>query len=57
MNDEQCIAIIDAIKELTSVIHTVSENIDNIRPYSDFDLLKELRLISEILEDIKDFRL
>jgi len=57
MNDEQCNALIEAIKDLTSAVHTVAENIDNICSYSDYDLRKEVNLIAKILEDIKDFKL
>lgn len=57
MNDEQCKAIINAIKDLTDSVDTVATNIDNIYTYSDCDLRKELHLIAEILEDIKDFKL
>jgi len=57
MNDEQCMAIVDAIKDLSSAMREVSEKIDNIGYYSDYELKKEIHLIAEILEDIKDYRL
>ena len=59
MNDDQCNVIIDAIKELTDSIKEVKEAIDDLRysSYSDSDLRKEVHLIAEVLEDIKDFKL
>lgn len=57
MTNDQCNAIIKAISELTNAVRDVATNIDNIYTYSDLDLRKEVHLIAEILEDIKDFRL
>lgn len=50
MNDEQCMALIDAIKELTSAVREVAENVDGISSYYDFELRKELHLIAEVIE-------
>lgn len=50
MNDEQCMAIIAAIKDLTDAIHIVGDNIDNIGFYSDREVVKKLQLIAEVLE-------
>lgn len=57
VTNDQCNAIIKAISELTNAVRDVATNIDNIYTYSDLDLRKEVHLIAEILEDIKDFRL
>lgn len=57
MNDEQCNAIIFAIKELTAATLTVAENLDAIYTYSDSDLVKQVNIIAQILEDIKDYKL
>ncbi len=52
MNDEQCNTIISAIKELTTAVQTVAENIDGISSYYDHNLRKEVHLIAEVIEDI-----
>lgn len=52
MNDEQCNAIIDAIKVLTSAVQAVADNVDTIYTYYDGDLRKEVHLIAEVIEDI-----
>jgi hypothetical protein len=57
MTDEQCMEIVDAIKELTFSVNAVAENIDNISSYYDGDLRKELRFIGETLHDIKEWKL
>ena len=57
MNDEQCMAIVDAIKDLSSAMREVAEKVDGILWYSDEALVKEIRLLSSIVEDIKDYRL
>ena len=57
MNDEQCTLIVEAIRDLSSAMREVSEKVDNISWYSDYDLVKQIKVIAEILEDIKDYRL
>lgn len=57
MNDDQCNVIVKAIKELTSAVHAVGEKIEENCCYYDGDLRKEVHLIAEILEDIKDDKL
>ncbi len=51
MNDEQCNALIEAIKELTTAVREVAENVDNISSYYDKELRKEIRLVAQILEE------
>ena len=51
MTDEQCNAIVDAIKGLTMAVREVAENVDGIYSYHDTDLCKEVRLVAQILEE------
>jgi hypothetical protein len=51
MNDEQFNLLINSINKLTTAVQQVAENIDNISPYSDYDLRKEVHLIAEVIED------
>ena len=52
MTDEQCNALITAIKDLTTAVRDVAENVDNIScGYYDTDLCKEVRLVAQILEE------
>lgn len=57
MTDEQCMAIVDAINELTSAVNTVAENLDNLHTYCDSDLRKEIKVISGIMADMYDYKL
>lgn len=50
-------AIVDAIKELTSATREVAEKIDYLFNYDDTNLVKQVNLVAQILEDIKDYRL
>ena len=54
MNDDQCEAIILAIDRLTAAVSEVAEKVDGIGSYYDYDLRKEVHLVAEVLEDIKN---
>lgn len=57
MTDEQCNALIDAIKDLTSAVHNVAENIDNLPGFNDNDLIQEVKGVRKVLEDINEWKL
>ena len=57
MTDEQCNVLMDAIKDLTSAVHSVAESIDNISGFNDHDLIQEVQGIRKVLEDINEWKL
>lgn len=52
MNDEQCTAIVDAIKELTAATNEVAANVWSIISYNDENLVKQVDLLAQMVEDI-----
>lgn len=52
MTDEQCTAIIDAIKELTAATREVAENVNSIWSYDDEKLVRQVNLVAQMVEDI-----
>lgn len=55
MNDDKCNVLVEAIKELTSAVQSVAENVSDISSYYDGELIntlrKELRIIAQVIEE------
>lgn len=50
MTDEQCTAIIEAVKDLTNAVHEVGAEISSHMGYCDIDVVDELRAITKAIK-------